>query len=655
MAESQQQSVEIKPFDDGNPNHSKIIRVSFSYAQESRNASQDRREMNRRNYDTYHLRQDYGHKRAGQSREFLPKQAMAVEQITQFFQQGLLELEDWFRVEYSPGVVDGDKIITNEDIRRLIDRQLQKNNFTCFVGDSIKQGLLGSLMICKVTGKKEKKPFYVTEKEFKISKLKTKTTLKRGEKEYWCLNLMLISPEDYFVDPSGKGLYEMQQAYLDWYEVKKMSEGPDAIYSSKIVDQIPKDVAEDSERRLNEARRTGQNQPINDYRKKVKLQEFWGNILDPDTGEVMHENVVWTIADDRYLIQPPTKNPFWHGESPFVVAPLIRVPGSVWHKALMDAPTRHNIALNELYNLMVDAGMMATYGIKQYRPDWAANDEAFSEGFYPGMTVEASAACPPGGKVLERVDTASMSQESLAMFNLMSGEFNSSALTNDLRMGVMPTRAVKATEVVEASQSITSVFSGIAKVTEETFIEPIITKGWKVTLQHMNDLSTPELQSLLGVDRALALDALSPEERFAESIGKHQFRVFGVSRTLSKMKDFRKLTAFLQTISGSPVLIQEFMQKYDMGRLMDQIMRSLDINASLLQVTDEERQAQQARMQQAVMLAQGNNQGGRSQDGMTADQSQIPQAGGEEMGSLNERPGPGNTAFPPQAMSARGR
>ena len=68
------------------------------------------------------------------------------------------------------------------------------------------------------------------------------------------------------------------------------------------------------------------------FRKRVVLHEFWGTLLD-NRGRVIAERQVATMANDRYLIRPPEDNPFWHGQSPFVCAPLVRVPFSVrWNR-----------------------------------------------------------------------------------------------------------------------------------------------------------------------------------------------------------------------------------------------------------------------------------------------------------------------------------
>jgi hypothetical protein len=200
------------------------------------------------------------------------------------------------------------------------------------------------------------------------------------------------------------------------------------------------------------------------------------------------------------------------------------------------------------------------------------------------------------------------------MFNLMNAEHNVSAFTNDLRMGGMPSRAVKATEVVEASQTITSMFAGIAKSIEVDFIEPILERAWNVIMQNANDLDSDEVRALIGDDRATVLSAMSPEDRFAETSQGNKFKVFGVSQTLNKQKDFRKLTALLQTVGSSEVLLEGFMKKFSFEKLLGEIVRSLDIEPGRIE---------QDEVDQIMMQLSGQDGGMVPGPDM---QSQIPQA-----------------------------
>jgi hypothetical protein len=593
-----------------------LVTLTSSYKEEAKNAKANRMRLNRTNYDCYHLRQDWSHKRKGQSREFLAKQPMAVEQISTFIQQGLVDSGDWFGVEKSAGAVDA--VLTESEVKAIMKWAFDKCDFLTYVGDSVKDCLLQSLAITKNHGCYKPKAYFYTEVKEKGGKFVD--VLKRETRDYWCPKLELLRAEDYYPDPSGKGLYVIHETYMDISELYAMSEGPYAVYDRSKVEMLHGTLMESDMQAAKKARETAQNTSINGYRKKVKINECWGTILEPATGKVIKKDVVWTIADDRIVIQEPTDYPFWHNMAPLIAAAFIRVPRSVWHKALMDAPTQTNIALNELYNLMVDAGMNDAHGIKQIRADWLEDESQVSNGIYPGITLKVNSQCPPGARVLERVDTSSMSSEALNVFNTMSAEFSASALTNDLRMGVLPNRAVKATEVVEASQSITSVFTGISKVLEQTHIEPNMNMMFANILQHFMEIDPAEMMSVLGEERFYAIQAMGKEVLFSKAFDGFKFKVFGISKIMAKQKDFRKFTALLQTIASSDLLVEEFIKQYSMGKFLGKIIKSLDINEDEIKVSEEDKMMSMMAQSMAAMP---------SQQGPDM-QSQIPQAGAQQ-------------------------
>jgi len=593
-----------------------VVRTTQGYMREAYEAKRDRMRLNRLNYDIFHHKQDYSHKRPGQSQEFLPKQQMAVEQMSNFVTQGLIDMGQWFSVERLPGAKN--QVINTDDIYLLLQRQLEKAKLMSFVGDSIKTGALASLMIAKVHGKMVPKQEFSTEVKYVDNR--KKTTLLMSEKDVWELAIDLVRPEDFYPDPTGSNLYVCQNMWLDKADVLAMCEGENPLYDKSKVEGLtsyPYDQYYDPKSTKN--RETDQSSTYSDYRVRVKLTECWGSIIEPVTGKVLYKNVTWTVANDTILISAPKPNPFWHGKNPFVVSPIVRVPFSVWHRAPMDGATRHNIAMNELYNLMVDAGMMSVFGIKQIRTDWLEDDREVADGVRPGMTLRVSAACPPGGQVIQRVDEGALSPEALNMFNLINSEFAQTAMTSDLRLGSMPSRAVKATEVVEASQSITAMFAGIAKSIESEFIQPILDLAWQTIMQNSNDMDDDEIPALIGIEPANRLAVLTPEERFAQTSLGHKFKVYGVSQTLNKQKDFRKLTTLLQTIGSSEVLVEAFTKKFSFDKLLGEIVRSLDVEPGRI----EQDEIDQVLMQMGPeLMAQG-----AAQPGMTPDmQSQIPQA-----------------------------
>lgn len=617
-----------------------IIQTVQNYRQESRDAKKSRMDQNRINFDTYHLRRTGSGKLQGQSNEFLPKQSMAVEQGANFIQQGLIDIGDWFSVEAEEGLNQDLLAIKPDEIRKLLMRQLEKMNFHNLIGDAAKLGFLGSLMIFKISGRFVTKAEFVAKDDLKGTKF-SKILVKKEDK-VWELNIELVRQEDYFPDPTGRGLYEMQDSMIDAYQLRKLAEGKGAIYDSVAVEKaIAAHESQKPDDRFNKARETGQNTTNQGFRKQVRLTEVWGNILGPN-GELLHENVVTTIANDQTVIRKPTKNPFWHGESPFVAIPMMSVPHSVWHKALMDAPTFLNRAINEMFNLMVDGGMMSVHGIKQVREDWLDDASQVANGIPPGTTLKANSSTPPGMKVLERVDTASVPGDGFNMFNLLGTEFNEASLTTALRQGGETSRRESATAIVEQSQSLNSMFTGIVK-NIETGLDKVLCKGWKVMAQHMNNMNSAAMRALLGSQRQKQVAGLSREEIFAETVNGTRFKTFGISETLNKQRDFTKLQALLQTVSGSEVLSEAFVQKGNsFAKLMDEIMKSLDINPAKLKEDDGKDAGRSEEATAApTALATENLQGGPDL------QSQIVQSGAPtNQGDLQPEQGLAQQEFP---------
>jgi hypothetical protein len=611
-----------------------VARTILGYVQESDMARRDRMLLNEQNYNCYHLKGDWTHKREGQSKEYLAKTQGATEQLTSFLQQGLIDQGKWFDTELQPGIVD--PLITADEMRKILEHQLGKTKFTTFFADALKTGLLASLMIAKVGGKMSTcADFFVEKKRGYLPWGKDTVALKKREQKIWELDISLIRPEDFFPDPHADGLYEVQRVELDLYRLIKMAEEHNEKHRGEFDMEVIKalhpgggDLWQQSQR----ARETGQNPPTGTSRPRQVLYECWGTLLDESTGRVLEENVVSVITEDGQVVRKPSPNPWWHQESPFVSSSIVRVPFSVWHRALMDAAVRHNLALNELYNLMVDGGLMSVWGIKQMREDWVDDPEKYANGIAAGETVMVNSQCPAGMKAIERVDTSNPNdQTALSMFNLIDREHQQSSMSSDIRSGSLPQRAVKATEIVASNQAITGVFNGVVKNIEDDFVGRILRKSWMVTAQNMNDLNLSEMKALLGADRAQKLATVSPQERFASTVKGVVYKVFGLSMTVNKINDFRKISTLLQTIGTSNTLINEFQQKYSFTKLLGEIIRSLDINEDKIKLDPEEKarieKEKAMQMQLAAAQAGAKGGGGKTEDGGKP-MSQVPSMAG---------------------------
>ena len=372
---------------------------------EARVASEDARQTrlwkNLQNREMYLGRQDWSHKQAGQSQEFLPKVPTSVEQMAALVRRGLVQFGSWFSVNVDNNIrtsISGHHIqsVMEVFLKNLWKQNSQTQNFTTIMSDAVKVGMLESLIILKVHGGMMKtRKFIVEPGEIGLAEDGTvgkgEDNLRMEDDEEWRLRIDLIRPEDYYPDPTGNGLYEIHRVERDLHEVVQMAE--DGVYDMKAVKML---INTDYPRPMDEKRtdrdRNQDEAPNPSFRKRVVLDEFWGTLLNSD-GTVAHRNIVCTVANDKYLIRPPEPNPFWHQESPFIAEPIIRVPFSVWHKALYDDASSLNLAINEMFNLILDGGIAAVWGTRQIRLDDLDDPGQVSGGVPKAQLLQSKAHC----------------------------------------------------------------------------------------------------------------------------------------------------------------------------------------------------------------------------------------------------------------------
>lgn len=598
--------------DQGELSDSQILKIVREYTREAKDARRSRLLKNKKNQLAFMDQQDFSHKQPGQSAEFLPKVSTSAEQFSAFIKRSLVQFGQWFNVEINDNLPP---FITDQNIMNLMNLYLhtipagqnKTIKFESVVSDCGKQALFDSLMILKIHGMPVKKLKYSAEQGDNILDPQSgetsagPTSLKKEEQSTWRLCIDIVRAEDYYPDPTGRGLYEVHIVERDYYQVLAMAEA--GIYDKAVVEMIKEDFQRDD----NDKRRAqtkGQDRSEKpSFRRTIVIAECWGTLIDED-GYAVSENIVTATANDKYVIRKPEPNPFWHGESPFVVAPLLRVPQSVWHKALYDAATDLNIALNEMFNLMLDGGMASVWGIKQVRSNYLQDPRQISDGIPQGISLLVNETLPQGEKVVETVSQGSNPQDAMAIFEMLNREFTQAALTNDIKLGSLPPRQVKATEITSADQSQAVTLDSIAADMENDVMEPSLRKAWLTILQHIEDFDSQEIIQCIGPQAAHWLLSTSPADRFAMFANIATFRVNGLSTMLSRVRDFQKTMALMQMVMGNPILMRAFMKNYDEDKLLKQAMKQLNMNPDDLARTDDQKKDLPQIMQQILLLGQ---------------------------------------------------
>jgi hypothetical protein len=576
-----------------------------------------------------------------------------------FIKRGLMKFGDWYSVELDRSV---GQVISGGQVRAILNCFLndlwQQNNMTTVlpivISDAVKNGLLESLMILKVHGGMMPTRKYHYERGQPLTPEgggapEVEHTLQMEETDEWKLRIDLVRAEDYYPDPTGRGLYEIHRVERDLDQVIIMAE--EGIYDKEAVDElINTDYKRPEDEERPESDRNQAETITPSFRKRVVIDEFWGTLLKDD-GTVAHRNCVATIANDKFLIRKPEPNPFWHQESPFCTSPILRVPFSVWHKALYDDGSALNLAINELFNLILDGGMAAVWGIRQLRIEDLEDPSQVEGGVKQGQTLAVKQTLPHNAKVLETVSTGDVPKDAMAVFEAVVREFNESVLTNELKVGNLPTKQVRATEVVEASQSQAVTLDGLI-ADMELWIQGVLRKSWLTILQNADELPPHIIPSVIDKTVAVLLLRASPEERYALFAGKSQFRVFGLSGTMAKALDFQKFMALMQAITTNPLLFQQYQKDFSAQKSLRYLMTRLNFNPDDLEKDIDEKMpaAQNAEIERtqgaANMLGRGGQQGASAPG---AGSGGTPVGGGSEVpAAINQLEGPAS-GLPPTA------
>lgn len=599
--------------------------------EESDDAYKVREMYNRVNQDAAHCRQDLTNKVEGQSTEFLPKVAMALEQFKAFIKHGMVSLGNYFQVELVPDPAVVGSPLTTSGVANLIRHRLDSpeeippgaTDFPTTLSDAVGIAALESLMILKVHGtyvptrrlSVDLRPMQESFTDPMTGEVTERTRMQEElvmrEGKVWRLLVELVRPDDYRPDPTGRGLYEIHRTYKDLYQVIEMAENGE--YDPEAVAQLSASYT-DGEVEAELERQT--NQPITvrpDFRKEVELLEFWGTILDSD-GNVAHRNVRCTVANQTYLIRRPEPNPYWHQESPFVVGSLLRVPFSVYHKALYDFAVRFNLAMNEVFNLIVDGALGAVWGTRQVHLDLVENADDFADGVPQGAVVFAKPEAPLGQPLMMQIPSGQVPPEAMQTFQLLGQEFDAATKLSPTSKGELPKKEVRATEVAAAEQSTGTFLESIVGDVERQVVRRVLRLAWLVMLQNCDDWNAEDVVGCIGPEAAMSLAQMSPAQRYVQYAQGARFKVSGLSSLMAGTRDFQKLMAMASAFSQSPILSQVFMQKCSPLKFMHAIFKAMNIDPEDLSITDEERAQLQQTMaelpffQDMASGAQGNQQ-----------------------------------------------
>ncbi len=574
-----------------------IVMILEGYRQEAETARRgglnNRDDKWEANLDLYWNRFDFSKKASWQAKETLPEVPAFVDRFAASLKEALNATPSGFYTVSDDTDKEGDlaqaiKRATDVWLSRCGRNQMgQITGFSSLFEEQMKMGAIMSTCAL-VTWKDD---------------------VKRGR-----VSIETQDPRSCWLDHTGRNLYRVRRIELDMHDLKKlvkMKDGKGApIYDLSEIEKLTTKVVEDE--RLERETSSGHGQEITSVRKPLILHEYLATILDHE-GELAADQGLCVVANNKFLIRGPEKNPFWHGNDWLLMAPLIPVPLSPYGRSYMEDFGALAKTFNELSNLILDATTTSAMKSFALNPSMLMDPNQVAEGMAPNkMWLVEDGVLPKD--FLKEIDLGSLDPAAITVWQTLKNELTEAAGVNEVGLGQFaPQGRTSATEVMETKQGSSAMVRSIANNVEEILLNPMLDLVWKTGLQHVST-TDPALREAMGTE---LFDVLIKSRK--EMVSRHvTFSARGISTLIQKSQRLQSLMFALQVMASNEMLLKEFLRIVNPGKLAELILDLLDIDISRLQLSEREKliQGMTENMEQKRLAAE-QAAPGQASDGVT--------------------------------------
>lgn len=493
-----------------------------------------------------------------QSRISIPKPKQAVDLSTARVMDSLFANEDFFDI--LPYVSMDD--IKTDTAKKMIKWQLQKSNFREPVSVSIKDAFICGFGPLKVSYEESTRPVTTVGKDPISGLLQFQDAEERRNR----LRMDPVIPTDFWLDPTGRNrfvIHRVRRSISDLWNLAKDQVDPAtgivtraAVYDKAQVDKV-KPGDQDPERDA-QASTIKRDTPFLSMERGIDVYEFWGDLYDPATGATLFRNVVATFANKKTMLRAPQRNPFRHGNAPFVVFQPSQAPHQMYGYGLLTAGSKIIDGLNRSWNIIMDKMLLQVPTVQAY-PSSLRNPSDLGQDnqkFYPGRTWLGK---DPEKPIFVPVDGFQPpSQQDFTVTNMLSSFYDQSTGVNEFATGTPQTDNRKTKEEVQTRTSATQqVFNDAAQHIEMTGLSPLIKMTYYLMVQFEQNFADPNLLRMFGEQQqpiVMALSSMSPEERWQAMYLDAEFRVTGVSLAITRNDRIQRLMNWKQIVSADPAM-----------------------------------------------------------------------------------------------------
>lgn len=587
----------------------KLVAALVEYLQESRDNAREWQERTRKAWDMIHGKIDWSHKKFGQSKVHLNRVGLAQEQIKAQIKQGLMNFDEWLVVENEPGFESD--MLTDSEAKRMVMRGIRQTNPKASLTDNIGIAVVENLLATKLQPMviEKRGPGGTKRKEFHIKHIS--------------LNI-----RNYYPDATMSGLYAFHEVKMPKHKLLEMSADeptPQKPYFKKIVKTLEAGgklrIEEDREERDrgNDIKMTQI-----DRRKMIVLHEFWGTVLD-ENGEVMEwkksdgskmklKDVIVTMADEGTIIDEPRSFPNWDGCSNFIDMQLLRSNINKYGRGLIMPGVDMNKAEDELLNAGIDAAKKEAYNVNVVKVHGLSKIDQVSGGIKPGSTLLQNNQLAPGEKLVETAKTGQVPQGLLQVLGIVQSAGAENMRLNEVALsGNLPSKQVRATELVASQQTIQGLFESVVSDIEDIYVEQYAKKVFNMMLQNAKLLTDEDLAYIFynNEERMQNFKSKSARALFNELGHSFRFRGKGIRSIAQNSRIAQAIINLTSVIVANPLLLDAFeRQGIDMAEMMGDVIKGVGLDIEKYKNADTAAFAQERQLirEEALANAEANGE-----------------------------------------------
>jgi hypothetical protein len=423
---------------------------------EAEDATSHRREAWKELWDLYQNKQDNSNKMPWQSKCFIPRVYMTIEQASSVVKRAVMSARSLWSLESK----DAD-ILPVEAISAINDKfvdDVEESNFADVYGEDIKTAFLLGCGVVKCLWDKG-------------------------------LTFESIERENIFIDPKFKPSqhkppkYIIERKVMDLAKFKKMAKKVNKsakkdVYDTQILDKLEEDYREQCVK-AEEMERKGLSEFAN-VNSRVEILEYWGDIVDDDKQTIQERQLV-VLVNGKYIIRHQ-KNPFRHGRPPYTpTVPVVYPHRGAAGISLVEPIVSLQYTLNNAANMLMDNLNFSTNKSYEVNVNQCLNPQNLTQ-LYPGKLVKKNTA----NRVIDEVKTSNVGQDVFASIDMLHKFIEKgTAVTEFVEGSAGKTKTLGETQIKTAQAQ--GWFDTIARDLERMSLAPLIKMAFSVWVQFSNN------------------------------------------------------------------------------------------------------------------------------------------------------------------------